>query len=313
MKIFEEIFKDLDLFQNFELKQVFTKEYISIILPLVYILLVILVFFLGKRYGLRYKKYTKMINAHNQRIKSVKRKIRILNVVKNRFVSFAKWSMFFVLILYGFELKVNYEKNLKIGQEEFLKTAQTLDFSFYFCILAGLFGILSSVIFSKFAKNVQKTAKNLENQQNEFVSKMLGDLGNELRSALKEYFIAGILSKIDRFNILINNSVIEIQTLRAKATVLDKRIEVFGEFFESFKEDFCWCENCVNSCLEFENEKDKIDLDNFCFKNCKARYYLFMEKIELKLKENLMKVEVMDKKLMEDAEKIGNIGEEEVE
>lgn len=52
----------------------------------------------------------------------------------------------------------------------------------------------------------------------------------------------------------------------------------------------------------------KVDLK--CYKMCKLRYFEFIEKIGIKLNENLMKIEIKEKRMMQDAKKIGPIDSE---
>lgn len=51
-------------------------------------------------------------------------------------------------------------------------------------------------------------------------------------------------------------------------------------------------------------------MDLKCYKECKFKYFKFLEKLGIKLKESLVKIEIKEKKLMKDAEKIGPIDSE---
>ena len=52
----------------------------------------------------------------------------------------------------------------------------------------------------------------------------------------------------------------------------------------------------------------KVDLK--CYKECKSRYFGFIEKLGIRLKESLTKIEIKEKKLMKDAGKLGPIDSE---
>lgn len=55
---------------------------------------------------------------------------------------------------------------------------------------------------------------------------------------------------------------------------------------------------------------DKLKVDLKCYKECKYRYFRFLEKIGINLKESLTKIGIKEKKLMKDAESIGPIDSE---
>jgi hypothetical protein len=54
-----------------------------------------------------------------------------------------------------------------------------------------------------------------------------------------------------------------------------------------------------------KGKKVKVDLK--CYKNCKLRYFDFIKKIGNKLNENLIQNEIKEKRMMQDAKKIGPI------
>lgn len=53
-----------------------------------------------------------------------------------------------------------------------------------------------------------------------------------------------------------------------------------------------------------------LKIDMKCYKECKLKYFKFLEKLGIKLKESLAKIEIKEKKLMKDASKIGPIDSE---
>jgi hypothetical protein len=63
------------------------------------------------------------------------------------------------------------------------------------------------------------------------------------------------LLKISELKQKVNETVIEIQQLRAETEIKDNYIEVYNKFITSLNEDFGWCGACMSSCFVFKNNQ----------------------------------------------------------
>lgn len=126
---------------------------------LVYLLLLLVAYLLGKKHGISYKRYSKDIIKHNSRLKSIAKTCRILNILSRRTTSFTKIVGFLGILGYFTDLGQVWSKNYGVGNMAGFKIEMLLE-SFHttkFALICVLVSILLSSILSYFLrKRLQK-------------------------------------------------------------------------------------------------------------------------------------------------------------
>ena len=267
---------------------------------------------LGKHYGLRFKKYSKEIKRHSNALKRINKKRALAKMLNRRLRSMIKWSLYMILVFYVNEIWLTYSSSEQVFHPEMLlKGLSAVSYAAAFCLFIDLIIFSMTWILSAWHRSLTKEKTVIEQKCSSYIEKMLYDLGGELTRALEQIFVGDVRRHISAKETQIAERIVEIQTMSSEKRVKEEEIISYQNFVTTLKDGFDWCENCIGACVDVKGDdyhkldmKEQIKTAGFCYSNCKRNYMKFHSQARTRLIEELMKVQVMKKKLMEDARKV---------